>query len=47
MAQGHVFLEAMSRVDSYAIDGTQLTVFDASGATLLGFDGSPTATPSA
>ena len=46
MAQERVFLNAMSGVRSYAIDGTQLTVFDASGATLLGFDGA-TATPSA
>ena len=47
MAQEQVFLDAMSRVRSYAIDGAQLTVFDASGASLLGFDGAPTATPSA
>jgi heat shock protein HslJ len=47
MAQEHVFLNAMSRVRSYAIDGAQLTLFDASGATLLGFEGAPTTTPSA
>ncbi len=47
MAQEHVFLDAMSRVRSYAIDGGQLTLFDASGASLLGFDGAPSTTPSA
>ena len=47
MAQERVFLNAMSGVRSYAIEGRQLTVFDASGASLLGFDGAPTATPSA
>jgi heat shock protein HslJ len=47
MAQEHVFLDAMSRVRSYAIDGGQLTLFDASGASLLGLGGKPTTTPSA
>ncbi len=47
MAQEHVFLDAMSRVRSYAIDGAQLTLFDAPGATLLGFEGAPTTSPSA
>jgi heat shock protein HslJ len=47
MAQEQVFLDAMSRVRSYAIDGAQLTVSDASGASLLGFDGAQSTTPSA
>ncbi len=39
MAQERVFLDAMSEVASYVIDGEQLTVSDGSGAMLLGFDG--------
>lgn len=39
MAQERVYLDAMSEVASYAIDGEQLTVSDGSGAMLLGFDG--------
>jgi heat shock protein HslJ len=40
MAQEGVFLDAMGEVASYAIDGTQLTLLDGSGANLLGFAGS-------
>jgi heat shock protein HslJ len=39
MAQESAFFASMERVASYAIDGAQLSVFDASGALLLGFDG--------
>ena len=39
MAQERVFLDAMREVESFAIQGAQLTVFDGSGAMLLGFDG--------
>ncbi|MGZ5214393.1 MAG: META domain-containing protein [Actinomycetota bacterium] len=39
MTQERAFLAAMGQVASYAIEGGQLTVFDPSGAMLLGFDG--------
>lgn len=39
MAQERVFLDTMSEVASYDIEGPQLTVLDGSGAMLLGFDG--------
>jgi heat shock protein HslJ len=38
MAQEGVFLDAMTEVASFAIEDAQLTVFDGSGAMLLGFD---------
>ena len=41
MTQEHVFLDAMGEVASFAIEGTQLTLQDRSGAMLLGFDGAP------
>jgi heat shock protein HslJ len=39
MAQERVFLDAMSDVSSFVIDGEQLTLSDRFGAALLGFDG--------
>lgn len=39
MAQESVFLAAMERVAGYAIEGTQLSLVDASGAMLLAFEG--------
>lgn len=39
MAQEGAFLASMGRVASFAIEGAQMTVSDASGALLLGFDG--------
>jgi heat shock protein HslJ len=39
MAQESAFLASMGEVASFAIEGSQLTVSDASGALLLGFDG--------
>lgn len=39
MAQESAFLASMGEVASFAIEGAQLTVSDASGAMLLGFDG--------
>ena len=41
MAQERVFLDAMSDVSSFVIDGEQLTLSDGSGGALLGFDGVP------
>jgi heat shock protein HslJ len=41
MTQERVFLDAMSEVASFAIEGAQLTVLDSSGAMLLGFEGTP------
>ena len=42
MAQEGVFFDGMAEVASFAIEGTQLTLSDGSGAPLLGFDGSAT-----
>ena len=39
MGQGSSFLAAMEKVAAYAIEGSQLSLMDASGALLLGFDG--------
>jgi heat shock protein HslJ len=39
MAQEGAFLASMEQVASFAIEGSQLTVSDATGALLLGFDG--------
>jgi len=39
MAQEGAFLASMEQVASFAIDGSQLTLSDDSGALLLGFDG--------
>jgi heat shock protein HslJ len=39
MTQERVFLDAMSQVASFAIEGAQLTLLDRSGAMLLGFEG--------
>ncbi len=39
MAQESAFLASMQEVASFAIEGSQLTVSDAAGALLLGFDG--------
>lgn len=39
MAQESAFLAAMERVAGYAIEGTQLSLVDASGAMLLAFEG--------
>ncbi len=39
MAQESAFLASMGEVASFAIEGSQLTLSDASGALLLGFDG--------
>jgi heat shock protein HslJ len=39
MAQESVFLASMGDVASFAIEGSQLTLSDGSGALLLGFDG--------
>ena len=39
MGQGSAFLASMEKVAAYAIEGTQLSLVDASGALLLGFDG--------
>ena len=39
MAQESAFLSGMQDVASFAIDGAQLTLMDASGALLLGFEG--------
>ena len=39
MAQENAFLTSMQEVASFAIEGSQLTLSDASGALLLGFDG--------
>lgn len=41
MTQERVFLAAMGRVASFAIEGAQLTLLDRSGAMLLGFEGTP------
>jgi len=41
MAQEAAFIDAMSRVSSSEIEGTGLTLLDASGAPLLGFVGVP------
>jgi heat shock protein HslJ len=41
MTQERVFLDAMSKVSSFTIEGAQLTLQDRSGAMLLGFDGAP------
>ncbi len=41
MTQERVFLDAMGEVASFAIEGTQLTMLDRSGAMLLGFEGTP------
>ena len=38
MSEEHAFLEAMGKVKGYAIEGTQLTLTDAGGATLLTFE---------
>lgn len=43
MAQESAFLTSMGEVASFAIEGAQLTVSDASGAMLLGFDGTAAA----
>jgi heat shock protein HslJ len=40
MAQEGAFFASMEQVASFAIEGSQLTLADASGALLLGFDGS-------
>ena len=39
MAQESAFLASMEQVASFAIEGSQLTLADGSGALLLGFDG--------
>jgi heat shock protein HslJ len=39
MTQERVFLDSMSEVASFTIEGAQLTVLDRSGAMLLGFEG--------
>ena len=39
MAQESAFLASMEQVESFAIDGSQLTLSNGSGALLLGFDG--------
>jgi len=39
MAQESAFLASMEQVASFAIEGSQLTLTDGSGALLLGFDG--------
>ena len=39
MAQESAFFASMEQVASFAIEGSQLTLSDASGALLLGFDG--------
>jgi heat shock protein HslJ len=40
MGQGSSFLAAMEKVAAYSIEGAGLSLMDASGALLLGFDGS-------